>query len=204
MQVIIVKKSDMFRLNNFTYNNLLIKNVINYNLTLNEFILLNYFINYNVVDLNISLAKEYTSLTDKMIFDAYNGLIAKNIIKICPKEENGVIKENISLDEFFNEVDMYKEIDKDINTIIKCYEKSANQKVTDVEREVISAWVQSNNDVSLITEAINTAKYNKTVTIRYIDKLLNEWKKANIKTITDFEKANKGKELFDYNWLDEE
>ena len=48
-----MKSSDILRSTNFTYNNLFIKKILDYNLSLSEFILLNYFINYNVIDLNI-------------------------------------------------------------------------------------------------------------------------------------------------------
>ena len=77
-----MKSSDILKSTNYNYNNLFIKKILEYNLSLNEFILLNYFINFNIVELIIADAKKHTSLSEKMIFEAYNGLICKNIIKI--------------------------------------------------------------------------------------------------------------------------
>ena len=48
-----MKSSDILKSTNFTYNNIFINKIADYDLSLSEFLLLNYFINYNVTELSI-------------------------------------------------------------------------------------------------------------------------------------------------------
>ena len=58
--------------------------------------------------------------------------------------------------------------------------------------------------------ALKEAVYNGVTNLRYIDKILYEWKKKGIKSKEDIEKeranfkkkSSKG-EVFDYDWLNE-
>ena len=206
-----MKSSDILKSTNFTYNNLFINKIADYDLSLSEFLLLNYFINYNIEELSIDEISKHLSLSNEKILEAYNGLINKKIVKITTKEKNGIIFESISLDDFYDRIDQsIKAEKKSISSeeIIKTFEECSKQKATDIEREVINAWIQNGFDTSIIINAINEAKYNGTCNIRYIDKVLNEWNKQGIKNPEQLEKfytENEGKsvELFDYDWLDE-
>lgn len=208
-----MKSSDILKSTNYTYNSLFIKKILDYNLSFHEFILLNYLVNFNIEELNIDDVSNHTSLTNDMILNAYNGLITKKIIKINTLDKNGVIFEKISLDDFYDKLDQSIKTDSknsSINELISVFEQSSNEKVTDLEKEVINAWIQTGFDSSLIINAINEAKYNGTCNIRYIDKVLNEWSKKGIKNSDDLTKfykenlkADKDIKLFDYNWLDE-
>ena len=206
-----MKSSDILKSTNFTYNNLFINKIADYDLSLSEFLLLNYFITYNIEELSIDEISKHLSLSNEKILEAYNGLINKKIVKITTKEKNGIIFESISLDDFYDRIDQsIKAEKKSISSeeIIKTFEECSKQKATDIEREVINAWIQNGFDTSIIINAINEAKYNGTCNIRYIDKVLNEWNKQGIKNPEQLEKfytENEGKsvELFDYDWLDE-
>lgn len=209
-----MKSSDILKSMNFNYNNLFIKKILEYDLSLHEFLLLNYFINYNVVELNIDEIAKYTSLKADMILNAYNGLITKKIIKILTSNKNGLIVESISLDDFYDKIDQSIKSEKRVTSkdeILKVFEESSGEKITDLEREVVNAWIQGGFDPSMIINAINEAKYNGTCNIRYIDKVLNEWSKKGIKSSEQLEsylkEENNNKdtiELFDYNWLDDD
>lgn len=208
-----MKSSDILKSMNFTYNNLFIKKILDYNLSLHEFLLLNYFINYNIVELDINEVSKYTSLSNELILDAYNGLITKKIIKINTSNKNGIIVESISLDDFYEKIDeSIKSEKKDINKdeVIKVFEKATGNKVTDLEIEVINSWLGLNFSSEMIIDAINEAKYNGICNIRYIDKLLNEWTNKGIKDskqLEDYYKKDSNsnvEELFDYNWLDDD
>ena len=209
-----MKSSDILKSMNFNYNNLFIKKILDYNLSLDEFLLLNYFINYNIVELNINEIEKYTSLTNEKILTAYNGLITKKIIKIKTSTKNGIIVETISLDDFYDKIDQSIKTEKkdlSVEEIINTLESASGEKSSDFEREVVNAWIQSGFETSMIVNAINEAKYNGTCNIRYIDKLLNEWKTKGIKSSKELEqylksesKEDKNIELFDYNWLDDD
>ena len=80
-----------------------------------------------------------------------------------------------------------------------------------MEYEIITGWLDSGYTEELITLALREATYNGVSNLRYIDKIIYEWGKKGIKTKEDVEKNkkqfksnNEKKEIFDYNWLDEE
>ena len=65
----------------------------------------------------------------------------------------------------------------------------------------------------MITLALKEATYNGVSSLRYIDKIIYEWGKKGIKTKEQVEKDrkqfknnenNNKKELFDYDWLNNE
>ena len=80
-----------------------------------------------------------------------------------------------------------------------------------MEYEIITGWIDSGYTEELIILALKEATYNGVSNLRYIDKIIYEWGKKGIKTKEDVEKNKKQfksnsekKEMFDYNWLDEE
>ena len=164
-------------------------------------------------ELNLEETSKHTSLKNEMILEAYNGLINKKIIKINTVNKNNIINEIISLDDFYESMDekLKKEKTyKSIDDILIFFEKNSDDKIGDIEREVINTWLINGTNPNIIIEAIKEAKYNGLCNIRYIDKVLNEWLKKGIKNKDDLEEYIKqnestdNKDLFDYNWLEEE
>ena len=81
-----------------------------------------------------------------------------------------------------------------------------------MEVEIIKAWLDKMYSEELILEALKEAVYNGATNIRYVDTILYEWNKNNLKTKEDVEKhlQNRYKEkkledtaLYDYNWLED-
>ena len=77
--------------------------------------------------------------------------------------------------------------------------------------EIINNWFDSGLSEELVTLALKEATYNGVSNLRYIDKIIYEWGKKGIKTKEDVEKDrkkfksnSKKKELFDYDWLNDE
>lgn len=208
-----MKSSDLLKSTHFNYSNLFIKKISEYNLSLNEFLLLNYFINYNVSEFIITDAEKNISLSSKDILEAYNGLITKKIISIKTSNKNGVIYETINLDNFYEKLDQNikkDKIDVSIDEVIKAFEDASGEKVTDMEKEIINSWFVSGFESSMIISAIKESKYNGICNIRYIDKTINEWIKKGIKDskqLEDYLRKNTSSDeklnLFDYDWLDE-
>ena len=194
-----MKTKDYFKSITFFYNNLFLKNILDYKLTLNEFILLNYFINMHILSLDLKKAEEATYLSSKMILEAYNGLIEKKVISLSfEPDSKGVVEETISLDNFINKLD--ENVKKangnnSINDLISIYNEYSNSKATDNELEIIKAWVNEGYSFEDIIKSFEESKYNGVFNIRYIDKLLHEDKSSK--------KKQEKEDLFDYDWLDE-
>ena len=81
-----------------------------------------------------------------------------------------------------------------------------------MEYEIIKGWINDKIAYEIIIEALKEATYNGVTSLRYIEKIIFEWKKKGFKTKTDIlkDKENYKKKkqtqtsVFDYNWLDDE
>ena len=103
-----------------------------------------------------------------------------------------------------------KEEDSNSN-IFSLFEKEFGRTLSPMEYEIINAWFDSGYSEELITLALKEATYNGVSNLRYNDKIIYEWGKKGIKTKEDVEKDrkkfksnSKKKELFDYDWLNDE
>lgn len=154
-------------------------------------------------DLNIKLPD---------ILKLIDSLISKDILKINVKSGK-VCEEYVDLDEMYNKLAMSfindkKEAPK--TTIYDQFEKEFGRTLSPMEYEIIGAWLDGNYSEQLISLALKEATYNGVSNLRYIDKILSEWRKKGVKSEKDIkqerEKHNKQsqkKEVFEYDWLNE-
>lgn len=89
------------------------------------------------------------------------------------------------------------------------------RSLSGMDYDTINAWLASDFSQELILGALDEANYNGVSSLRYIDKILFEWKKKNLKTmqeVNDYLKSrennnsnsNVASKLMEYNWLDED
>ncbi len=100
--------------------------------------------------------------------------------------------------------------EKDFIKIYESIEENMGILISPLEKEIVDEWVRK-MDPELIIEAIKTATINQVKTIGYLNGILNNYEKDGYKTIEDYRKANEKKEtktppkeIFDYDWLNEE
>ncbi len=192
--------------------------VKDYNLSLNELLLIIYFSNQDVPVLDINEIKNVILLEDKEILESFTSLTSKGLIAVkMSKSTDGKVNETIDLS------NLYKAIVSNINLDIKSkskdniftiFEKEFGRGLSAMEYEVINEWVKSGMSEELIIEALKEAVFNGVNNLRYIDKILYEWGKKGFKTKADVENNLKRKRnnelkeenkvLFDYNWLEDE
>lgn len=105
--------------------------------------------------------------------------------------------------------------------IFKMFEQEFGRFLSPMENETIAMWFdQDQQSPELIRAALKEAVIAQKMSLRYIDRILFEWKKKNVKTIKDVEKqasqfrtvperttttqpqSNNNKVPF-YNWLEE-
>ena len=207
-----------------------LKKIKKMDLELDEFILLMYLYMYKEdiqfnpekisSDLGIELSQVMlliSSITDK-------GFISVEV----KKNEKGYMEDIISLDGFYNKLkllfadDFNKKRNDDINnsTIYEVIEKEFGRTLSSMEFEIIRAWLDSNITEELIKEALKEAVFNGVSNLKYIDKILYEWGKNDIKTVEDVEKARKkhqsnkesnnskntdlDMDIMDWNWFDDD
>lgn len=188
----------------------LLQNYKKLKLTDKELIILIYLLGSNEFDpekiskdLNIKLPD-----TLKLI----DSLTSKDILKISVKSGK-VCEEYIDLDEMYKKLVLTMMNDKKETpktTIYDKFEKEFGRTLSPMEYEIIGAWLDNNYEEQTIELALKEAIYNGVTNLRYIDKILSEWKKKGIKTENDIkterEKRNKQKpkkEVFEYDWLND-
>lgn len=199
-----------------------LKNFKKFELTMEEFIFLMYFYHLgerfllnpelycNDLGLELPVVMNYISvLTDK-------GFIQVDVLK----NEKGVIEEYVTLEPFFQKMElifMDEAIqNKEESNIFEVIEKEFGRTISPMEYEIIKAWLDNNMSEDIITEAVREATFNGVSNLRYIDKILFEWNKKGITTVQEVEAMRKKREkkedkgididmdIVDWNWFDED
>ena len=198
----------------YTFKKLLFKLIKDFDLTLEELLLLIYFINQDKPLFDIKKISIITYLDNKEIMSAFSSLTAKGLVSIKTSKEDGKITEIIDI------TNTYRAMVSDININIKkqtttniytIFEKEFGRPLSPVEYEIIKAWITSGISEELIKGALKEAVFNNVRNLRYIDKILSEWEKKGFKSVDEVDSYLKKKEvnnpkqeLFDYNWLEDE
>ena len=95
--------------------------------------------------------------------------------------------------------------------VFDIFEKELGRTLSPMEYEIINGWLDVPFKEELIISALKEATYNGVSNLRYIDKILYEWKKKGINSKEDIEKNRndfqnrkvESKPLFDYDWLND-
>lgn len=162
-----------------------------------------------------------TGINRIRVLEVINGLISKGILAIVVKKNGSSKKmeEFISTDLFYekmrgvllggtNRANGKKEEQTDLFSM---FEKEFGRTLSSMEYEIIRGWVSDDMPSDLVREALREATYNGVSNLRYIEKIILDWKKRGFKSVKDIERArerykkkNGNGDVFDYNWLDDE
>lgn len=209
--------NDLYKIINsksFVFNDYIVK-YIDKNMTLNEFLILVYFI--NSVDSSFDV-EHICSLFNISLEDAmtsFNSLINKGLVSIDnDKDLEGRIMEKVSLDGLYKLVStnlLNDKKEKDKISVFDVIEKEFERKLTPIECEIINGWFDIGTSEEIILGAVKEASFNGVKSLRYIDKIIYEWTKKGFKNMDDVnshmkqkEQSREDNELFDYDWLDDD
>lgn len=197
---------------NFVISSNIIKN-IDKSLSLNDFLVLLYFINIDLFD--VDKISETLNIDQGEVMTSLNNLMEKDLIELeTTKDDNDQIDEHISLDKLYSKIyNSLKEETKkeDEDSIFDKISKEFNRKLTPIEMELINAWIESDTPIELIECALKEAAYNGILTIKFMDQKLYEWNKHNLKTTKDIEEylktnsdSKSNVEFFEYDWVNDD
>ena len=168
---------------------LFIKEALKNNLSLNEFLLLLYFDNSFDLVFDIKLVAKTLNMPEDLILEAYGSLMNKKLIKVkAEKDGFGKIIERVSLDNFYNEIridNKKEEQEEKKNDIFTAFENDFGRTLSNIDYEIINAWIDKGFSEELIMAALKEAVYNGVPNLRYIDKILYEWNRKGFKTPED-------------------
>ena len=189
------------------------------NVTEEELIILIYIINLgDKIIYNPEIFVENLSLDKYKVMDILTNLSSKKLITIKVEKNNeGKSEEYIYTDILYNKlfniiIDETKNETINNTDMFSLFEKELGRTLSPMEYEIIKEWLTNNYTEELVKEALKEAIYNNVRNLKYIDRILYTWKNKGIKTKEDVIKdkkkyrkpSNDVKDLFDYNWLEEE
>ncbi len=188
--------------------------IFEYKLTLEESLLLIYFMNQDSPTFDVELINKVTCISVNKILDSFTCLTNKGLINIDVIKNGNVVSEIVNLDGIYKT--MVNNINKNNkvvvnNNIFEKFEKEFSRPLSPMEYEIINDWLDKNVSEEIILGALKEATYNGVTSLRYIDKIIYEWTKKGFKTMEDVNNHLKSrnttdrnvKEISDYNWLDE-
>lgn len=195
---------------NYQVNPLLIANYKKLKMTSDELVMMICLLNepYNPKHL-----ADILDLKLPDVLELINSLNEKGLLKIELEKVNNISVEVINLDMMYEKLALiamdYHEDKKE--NIYDIFEKELGRTISPMEYEIIGGWLKDNSE-EIILLALKEAVYNNVSSMRYIDRIINNWQKKGIKTKEDvlksrkeFKNNKKEKiELFDYDWLNDE
>lgn len=201
--------------NNLVFPTYLISLGKKFGLGLEDFLLLTYFWDFKNSTFDVEQVVNILKLSESEVLNSFNTLINKKLIQIeIRKDENGKRIEVVNLDYLYQEIDILfqnQKKEEEKSDVYSIFESEFARPISSMEYEIIHAWLEKGFSEELILGALKEAVYNGVNNLRYIDKILYEWQRKGYKTMKDVEKnqfnhSNKkeeSKELFDYNWLED-
>lgn len=189
------------------------------NITEEELIVLIFIINIgDKIIYNPQMIVDSLSIDKYKVMDILNNLASKNIITIkLEKNSKGISEEYIYTDVLYNKlfnivIEEKKEINIDNTDMFTLFEKELGRTLSPMECEIIKEWLSSDYTEELIKEALKEAIYNNVRNLKYIDRILYTWKNKGLNTKEDVIKDKQNyrkpkeelKDIFDYNWLEDD
>lgn len=140
-------------------------------------------------------SREITSIIQTLI---QHGLLELNV----NKDEEGKFTEYMNLDQFYdrlseimqqmNEKQVEHESELEFNTLFQKIEQTFGRPLSPYEIETLNQWLDiDKHDLSVIQAALNEAESQNKMSFKYIDRILLNWKKNNVKTIEDSKKISR-------------
>jgi DNA replication protein len=165
---------------------------------------------------DVAFLSEKMNRNKSDILELIERLSSKKLINIKVEKNNkGIMEEYIDLASFYEKLSIMmigeeKKEENSSNGIYEKFEKEFGRTLSPMEYEIIGGWLSDNFDEEIILEGLKEASYNHVSNLRYIDKILYEWRKKGldtVKKVQDYRKEYNKKqeiELFDYNWLEDD
>ena len=213
--------NDILKANNLSINELLIQNM-DKTLTLKDFLVFLKLLNTSCECFDCSKIAKNLGLTEEDVMTSFNNLIVKGFIEYKTIRENGMIKEIISLDKFYNSIalKLANQNKKEVsNNIYDIFQKELVRSLSPTEYEYINNWLEKGISENLIIGALKEAVLSGVKNFRYIDRVLFDWQKKGYHSMNDVEAAKKkitnvpeeissnndtNSEYFDYDWLNDD
>lgn len=203
----------------FIVETLFLRETLKHDLSFKEFIILMYFDNDYEFIFDVKRISKATCLSETDVLTSFESLLSKGLLTLSSvKNENGKIIDKVSLENLYKGIKTTvntENEEKEKNDFFGVFQQEYGRNLSGMDYEIINAWLSSGFSEELIIGALREAVYNGVTSLRYIDKILFEWKKKGLKKMEDVSNHLKNKDdepereiefetkVLEYNWLDE-
>ena len=208
---------DLLKLRPLVIPRILLNNYRLFNITDSEFIVIMVLLSYgDKITYNPEEFAREVRMSKHEVMSIIDSLCDKNIISLVVEKVNKKTYEYLSMEllyqKLFNIVanDDKSEKEEIDNSIFSVFEKELGRTLSPMEFEQIKEWITSGNSNELIICALREAVLNGVGNLRYIDSILNDWRKKGYRKQEDVKKdreiyrSKKSKvEVFDTDWLND-
>ena len=190
------------------------------NITEEELIILICIINKgDKIIYNPSIFTEEIDMDKYKAMEIITTMAEKGTIEIkVENNKSGKKEEYLYLEPLYNKmlnllIDLQLGTNKTVDTnIFAAFETELGRTLSAMEIEIIKEWIHSGVSEELIKEALKEAILNNVRNLKYIDRILFNWRSKGFKTKEDILKDKKNyrkptkkvEQIYDYNWLEEE
>ncbi|MGW7975861.1 DnaD domain protein [Staphylococcus xylosus] len=152
---------------------------------------------------SIESLQQGSSLDSKAITSVIQSLIQSDLLELkVNKDEEGKFTEYMNLSPFYNklseimeEMEVQHDEEKsevDFNTLFQQIEQAFARPLSPFEMETLNQWLDvDKHDLSVIQAALDEATSQNKLSFKYMDRILLNWKKNNVKTIEDSKKISR-------------
>ncbi len=192
----------IFESKDFVINSNIIKCISEINITLDEFLLVLYFINVSCY-LDTEDIKDKLGFSDEKVFNTFNSLLNKKYIEMEVNHKNNEVIEKVKLDPLYDRLALNKKTESKDSDIFAIFESELGRVLSSYEYELINKWLDSGINEDTIKSALKEAILNNVRSFKYIDKIIYDWNKKGIKKKVKEEKNTEILDNYDW-WLDED
>ncbi|MCG7339653.1 DnaD domain-containing protein [Staphylococcus sp. ACRSN] len=152
---------------------------------------------------SIESLQQGSSLDSREITAIIQRLIQYDLLELnVSKDEEGKFTEYMNLDKFYQRLSeiieqmKVEDVKEDqalaFETVFKNIEQTFGRALSPYEIETINQWLDvDHHELSVIQAALDEATSQNKLSFKYIDRILLNWKKNNVKTIEDSKKISR-------------
>lgn len=152
---------------------------------------------------SIELLQKGSNMQPREVTAVIQNLIQRELLELnVNKDEEGRFTEYMNLDPFYEKLSqlLKKETmttnvqsDKEkFKTLFQMIEQTFARPLSPYEIETLNQWIDvDQHDIDIIQSALDEANSQNKLSFKYMDRILLNWKKNNVKTIDDSKEIRK-------------
>ncbi len=190
----------IFESKDFVINSNIVKSISTIDITLDEFLLVLYFINISCY-LDTENIKDKLGFDDEKTYNTFSSLLNKKYIEIEVTNNNSGVLEKVKLEPLYDRLALNKKIETNETDLYSLFERELGRTLSSFEYELINKWIEDGVSENTIKEALKEAILNNVRSFKYIDKIIYDWTKNGTKKRAKEEGTLE--DMFEYDWLDD-